>query len=61
MRWAGHAASTGEENCMQEIGGKNRRKYTPSETARGVVGWIIYNGSQTGLFGMDWIYPTQDG
>jgi hypothetical protein len=28
MRWAGHAARTGEEECIWDIGGKARRKET---------------------------------
>jgi hypothetical protein len=32
MRWAGHVANLGEEECIQDFGGKGRRKETTRNT-----------------------------
>jgi hypothetical protein len=32
MRWAGQVARAGEEKCIQDIGGKARRKETTRKT-----------------------------
>jgi hypothetical protein len=32
MRWAGHVARMGEEECIWDIGRKSRRKYTTGKT-----------------------------
>jgi hypothetical protein len=32
MRWAGHVARMGEEECIEDIGGKARRKEATRKT-----------------------------
>jgi hypothetical protein len=50
----------GEEECIQGLGMKTRRKETPRKTFIGgriILNWIL--GKQDG--GMDWIHSAHDG
>jgi hypothetical protein len=38
MRWAGHVARMGEEECIYDFGGKSRRKETTRKTKTWVGG-----------------------
>jgi hypothetical protein len=38
MKWAGHVAGMGKEECMQDIGRKARREHWEDQD---VGGWII--------------------
>jgi hypothetical protein len=62
MRWAEHVRSTnvGEDECIQDIRRKSRRKETTRKTKSRWVDNIIMDLRAIGWGGMDWTDLTQD-